>query len=205
MGRRQPVCVARTHFPSGRYRSISKGGPMMSSLQYVNVGATRMLTVLCITVALFGPEWRAGVSAQSPDGVGYEPPPPACPCVCECAPTEKPGGSAISLGEGNLHESYDVTRVNSEFGTTIEFSLTYNSANADGSKMQVDLGLGFGWTHSYQVFLFTQPQQPENIFRMDARGRVTTFRPNGDGTFLPNDGYFAVITVNADGTRTGRY
>ena len=173
---------------------------MTSIVPQLNVLAMRTLTALCLVVAVLWPEWRTGLSAQGPDGVGYEPPPPTCSCQCVCAPSEKPGGSAISLSEGNLSDGYDVVQVRSAFGATLDFSLTYNSANADGSKMQVDMGLGFGWTHSYNLILFTQPQQPENFFRLDARGRVTVFRPTGDGTFAPSDGYFERLTPHADGT-----
>ena len=107
---------------------------------------------------------------------------------------------ALSLTEGALRQAFQGARISNASGAAIEFSLTYSSANADGSKMQLDTGLGAGWTHSYNVFLFTQSQQPENLFRLDAEGRVTVFTPTGGGTFRPNGGYFEVLTANADGT-----
>src|SRR5206468_10263140 len=55
--------------------------------------------------------------------------------------------------EGNLADQYGVTSVKSAFGSTIDFSLAYNSYNADGSRAQLDTVMGFGWTHSYNIFL----------------------------------------------------
>jgi hypothetical protein len=49
-------------------------------------------------------------------------------------------------------------------------SLVYNSYNADGSRATVDTVLGYGWTHSYNIFLFNQL---DAMFRYDADGRVT--------------------------------
>src|SRR5687768_11697498 len=75
-----------------------------------------------------------------------------------CPPVSclRAGSSCLSITEGNLQETYPVVSVRSAFGPTIDFSLTYNSFNADGSRTNLDTVLGYGWTHSYNQFLFSQ-------------------------------------------------
>ena len=85
---------------------------------------------------------------------------------------------------------------------TIDFSLVYNSYNADGSRTSLDTILGFGWTHSYNIFLFSQ--STNDMFRMDGTGRITKYQPASNGTFTPTTGYFEILTQNADGTFTLR-
>ena len=174
----------------------------MSAPQHLNRAVLRLLAGLCIALALLSPRWHADVSAQ-PAGVGYEPPSP-CNCQCGGAACEGGGGSAISFSEGDLNDGYDVARVESAFGPTIDLSLRYSSTAADGSKMQLDTGIGFGWTHSYNLFLFRQAAQPDNVFRLDAMGRISVYRPEGGGAFRSNDGQFEVLTENADATFTIR-
>jgi RHS repeat-associated protein/uncharacterized repeat protein (TIGR01451 family) len=114
-------------------------------------------------------------------------------------------GVSISLTEGNLIETYQGMTVRSAFGSTMDFSLTYNSYNADGSRAQLDAGLGYGWTHSFNVFLFSQSN---NMFRFDGKGRVTEYTPQPDGkTFLSAPGYFETVVSNASGqfTLTDQY
>src|SRR5262249_44545645 len=104
--------------------------------------------------------------------------PPASPA---CPPTYLSGGSALGLTEGNLQERYRVSSLKSATGATIDFSLTYNSYNADNSRgARVDTVLGYGWTHSYNIFLFSQGAF---MFRMDGDGRVTRYQQGPDGTF----------------------
>ena len=44
----------------------------------------------------------------------------------------------------------------SSAGTMLDLSLTYNSYNADTSRARFNTVLGIGWTHSYNLFLFSQ-------------------------------------------------
>lgn len=131
-----------------------------------------------------------------------------CTLSCECkqAPCIEPcsfclGRSAISYTAGNLTEQYRVSTLKSILGATIDFSLTYNSYNADGSRAQVDTVMGYGWTHSYNIFLF---RQRGHMFRMDGDGRVTKYRLGAGGTFIADIGYFETLVRNADDTFTLR-
>jgi YD repeat-containing protein len=174
----------------------------MTALPRLNVNATGVFTALCVVLAVLRPDWRVDLSAQGPAGVGYEPPPPCCDECGNCPDHDRTGYSAMSLSEGTLKEDYHIVAVKSGYGATIDFSLNYSSATADGSKMQVDTGMGYGWTHPYNVFLFVQtvppPEDPEHFYRMDDLGRTTRFTNQFDGTYLANVGYFETLTVNGD-------
>src|ERR1043166_7621101 len=111
--------------------------------------ASRTAAAMLATALL----WGANVSYAT--YIGSDPPDQCKECACRC--TREPGGNArTSLTEGNLREDYQVVSVKGGVGATLTLGLTYNSYNADGSRAQVDTGLGFGWTHSYNVFLFQQ-------------------------------------------------
>jgi RHS repeat-associated protein len=75
----------------------------------------------------------------------------------------------------------------------------YNSYNADASRAQLDTGVGWGWTHSYNIFLFNQFG---NMFRMDGQGRVTKYQYQSAGFFVSTAGYFETLTNNLNGTFT---
>src|ERR1700680_2413601 len=73
-----------------------------------------------------------------------------CVCVCACAacscttalniPTSQETAgyaSSISLSEGNFVEPEGISTTQSTAGRTINFSLTYNSYNADDSRSEV--------------------------------------------------------------------
>ncbi|HWX22256.1 MAG TPA: RHS repeat-associated core domain-containing protein [Candidatus Binatia bacterium] len=126
--------------------------------------------------------------------IGAEPPPPASTLQASDA------GTAISLTEGNLLEQYSGPVLRSAFGPTIDFRLTYNSYNADGSRAQLDTMVGYGWTHSYNIFLFGQGT---NMFRFDGIGRVTKYLRQMDGiTYLPTPGYFETLVNTGPGQFT---
>ncbi|MGY6274216.1 RHS repeat-associated core domain-containing protein [Methylomonas sp. MgM2] len=129
--------------------------------------------------------------------------PPRC-CTCETGKRcpELPGtgsGSAISASEGNLREAYTGPRVMSGSGPTLAMDLAYNSYNADGSRANVDTVMGYGWTHSYNIFLFAQRG---SMFRFDADGRVTTYKLGPGGTYTAAPGYFETLVKNPDGSFT---
>ncbi len=51
----------------------------------------------------------------------------------------------------------------------MDFTLIYNSYDADGSRASLDTMVGFGWTHSYNDFLFGQGRDMFHM-RGDRRG-----------------------------------
>ena len=127
--------------------------------------------------------------------IGSDPPNPCAICACRC--TKVPGGNVqTSLTEGDLRDDYPAASITSSSGPTLNFGLTYNSYNADGSKAQVDTGLGLGWTHSYNIFLF---QQRGHWFRMDPDGRVTQYLLTGGGNYVSDTGYFETLTPRGGG------
>jgi RHS repeat-associated protein len=116
------------------------------------------------------------------------------PLLCEkCgvpANRQSVGSTFLSLTEGNLREDYPVVSFQSG-GPSLQMSLTYNSYNADGSRAQVDCGLGLGWTHSYNLFLFSQRG---SFFLMGPDGRVTLFHETAPGSYATDSGYFETLT-----------
>jgi RHS repeat-associated protein len=122
-----------------------------------------------------------------------------CP-TCGNPPNRLPGGTAgTSLAEGNSQQNYPVVNVRSSSGPTLPFRLIYNSYNADGSRAQLDTGLGFGWTHSFNPVLF---QQRGQMFRLGEDGRVTQYYMNysSPGSYTSDTGYFETLTMQSDGT-----
>lgn len=120
--------------------------------------------------------------------------------TCGLPSTRQSGGNVqMSLSEGNLREDYSGPSIKSSGGSTLPFNLVYNSYNADNSRAQVNTGLGYGWTHSFNIFLF---QQRSHMFRMDGEGRVTQYRFTGRNSYVPDVGYFETLTHNPDGSFT---
>lgn len=144
--------------------------------------------------------------------IGADPP---CPCDRCGEPSNRAHGEgSTSLSEGNLQDTYLVpvsglgvpySYPHRSFGagggaSTASLSLTYNSYNADGSRAQVDTVLGYGWTHSYNIFLFLQRG---HVFRFDGEGRVTKYVAGPGGTFTADTGYFEkLVKDDTDGSFT---
>jgi RHS repeat-associated protein len=137
--------------------------------------------------------------------IGGNPPYCGCPCACSCAcvnpnvPQSSSAGSSLSLTEGNLSEPISASTTQSSFGRTLDFSLTYNSYDADNSRAQLDTVMGYGWTHSFNTFLFSQLGA---MFRYDGAGRVTRYKLGPGGTFIAAAGYFETLVKNPDGSFT---
>jgi len=106
--------------------------------------------------------------------------------------------SFVSLTEGNVAETFSTARVMSTFGPTLMFDLIYNSYNADGTRASLDTGIGFGCTHTYNDFLFTQGN---DVFRWGRDGRVIKFTFS-NGTYQAAPGYFETLVQNNDGSFT---
>ncbi|MDN3514597.1 MAG: hypothetical protein NG747_09365 [Candidatus Brocadia sp.] len=137
--------------------------------------------------------------AHQVNNIGAEPPQDGgiCPSCLACESSDT--GSILSRTEGNLVERLTISTIQSSIGPTISLSLTYNSYNADCSRAEIDTVMGFGWTHSYNIFLFSQK---DNMFRFDGEGRVTKYTLEADGTFTTAPGYFETLVKNLDGTFT---
>jgi len=128
--------------------------------------------------------------------IGGDPPPPACPA---CQRTVNGGPAGGSLTEGNFTEVPPITTLKSGSGPTLNQTATYNSFNADGSQSQIDTVLGYGWTHSYNLFLFSQVQ---SMFFMGGDGRIEKFQFGAGGAYTPDTGYFDTLVKNLDGSFT---
>lgn len=132
--------------------------------------------------------------------------PPACSTCPNCSISgscqtalSSSGNSRVSLTEGNATESYPITSLSSSTGQTLSLTLTYNSYNADGSRSADDIGLGYGWTHTYTDLLFNQRG---DMFRLDGGGRITRFALVGNGVYQSSTGYFETLIQNLDGSFT---
>ena len=107
--------------------------------------------------------------------------------------------SFVSLTEGNVAETYSGPVVKSAFGSTLKFDLIYNTYNADGSRGSFNTVLGYGWTHTYNEFLFSQRG---DIFRFRGDGRIVRYAFQGNGIYQTTTGYFETLVKNNDGSFT---
>src|SRR6516225_3741984 len=107
--------------------------------------------------------------------------------------------SNISDSNGNLTERLEISRITGGSGANISFTAAYNSYNADNSRAQLDTVMGYGWTHSFNTFLFSQLGA---MFRYDGAGRVTRYKLGPGGTFIAAAGYFETLVKNPDGSFT---
>lgn len=133
--------------------------------------------------------WLGVLPAQA-KYVGADPP-KRCPCQsCNSNQSCTGGTCSICKTQGDLGEQYSNSSLSSAFGTTVDLNLNYHSYNADDSRAQIDTGLGYGWTHSYNIILFSQRG---SLFRMDGDGQVTRFRRSGRTTYTTQIGYFETL------------
>ena len=137
--------------------------------------------IACMALAFMWPQWQEAIAVNG----NYE---PCCP-----PDTDSHSYSAISLTNGTLSDKYDASSVKSASGATTELSFAYKSYNADGSRGQIDTVMGFGWTHSYNIFLFVQGG---HVFRMDGQGQIAKFQLNPNGTYTALVGYFETLVRN---------
>jgi RHS repeat-associated protein len=125
--------------------------------------------------------------------------PPSLCLKCGAPRTYIGGASGGSLTEGNFRDTPSITTLQSGSGVTLNLKFAYNSYNADGSRCTVDTVLGYGWTHSYNILLFSQVG---NMFRMGADGRVEKFQTGAGGVYTSDTGYFDTLVKNGDGSYT---
>lgn len=131
-----------------------------------------------------------GSSFASVQIVGADP--AACESASSICTQHLTSYSFVSLTEGNVAETYSAAQVTSAFGPTLTFDLIYNSYNADGTRASTDTGIGYGWTHTYNDYLFTQG---EDIFRWRGNGRVTKYSLV-NGSYQATPGYFETLVMN---------
>lgn len=124
--------------------------------------------------------------------------PPQCGTCGQVCPACL-SNAGISLSEGNLRDSLEGAGLQSSSGDTVRLNFVYNSYDADGSRSTIDTVLGYGWTHSYNVFLFSQRGA---MFRMGADGRITLYAAGPGGTYVTSTGYFETLVKNPDGSFT---
>jgi hypothetical protein len=132
---------------------------------------------------------------------------PSCDTCRTCANCVRPSrqepsaaGTTISRTEGNLTERVEASLLSSA-GSSMRLDFVYNSDNADSSRAQVDTVAGYGWTHSFNVLLFSQLG---SMFRFDGNGRVTRYKLGAGGTYTAAPGYFETLVKNPDGSFTLR-
>lgn len=120
-------------------------------------------------------------------------PPGAGPCP------EASGGSFISYTHGTMGESYPVLSVQGCLEAGLDLSLYYTSYTADGEKASLSTVMGFGWSHSFNIFLF---QQGLDIFKMSPAGLTTKYKRVGrSGPLSATRGHQQTIVENPDGSK----
>jgi RHS repeat-associated protein len=97
-----------------------------------------------------------------------------------------------------MGESYPVFSTSSSNGSGLGFSFNYTGNNANGEVVSLDTVLGFGWSHSYNVSLFSQGR---DLFKIDSAGKVTKFQRSGrSGALSPLPGTQQDIVEKPDGS-----
>jgi RHS repeat-associated protein len=160
-----------------------------------------------LTIAVFAAIGLVSAPVEAKN-IGADPPVVCTSCGC-AAPSGANGncssyepcsaGTCFSRTEGNVRETYPIVSVKSSTGAMLSLSLTYDSYNADTSRARFNTVLGIGWTHSYNLFLFSQVG---NMFRVDGDGRVTKYQLGPGGKYTAAPGYFEAIVKNPDGSFT---
>ncbi|NRF68874.1 RHS repeat protein [Aquincola sp. S2] len=142
--------------------------------------------------------------------VGAEPygddPPPRCDCgacqtesgTSDCSSSEGClcGGSSMSRSEGNLSQGVPGPALRGGSGSVPRFALQYDSYNADTSRARFGTVLGIGWTHTFNVFLYSVRG---HLFRVDADGRITKFALGPGGSFSASPGHFETLVQQPGG------
>jgi YD repeat-containing protein len=126
---------------------------------------------------------------------------PKCkPCENNTCPIRGIGSGFLSLSEGSFTDSYDVVTVRSSFGSTLDLNLFYDTSMADGYKVALYTCMGFGWTHSYNIYL---TEYRFDLYLTGGAGRTTKFKIQPDRkTYKPIRGDYQQLVKNPDGTLT---
>ena len=98
-------------------------------------------------------------------------------------------GDPVNIANGNMiHPETDIS-IPSQ-GMPILLYRTYNS------KLDYNGPFGYGWTHSYNVFLSEQPD--ESVIVMDGDGSLLIYTKNPDSTYTPPAGTHATLSKLVD-------
>ncbi len=167
--------------------------------RFLRLAAYACLFVL-LAVILFSP--KLGHAQLLP----ADPPSSCAGCpTCSCVQQEVHLNSFISRTEADAGQEYAGVQIHSGFGTTLSFTLSYNTYDADGSRNMFtkqpgafDTVLGYGWTFTFNDLLFTQHNG--DMFRLAPDGRITRFALQTDGTYITSPGYFETLVKNNDGS-----
>ncbi|MDO8662137.1 MAG: RHS repeat-associated core domain-containing protein [Candidatus Omnitrophota bacterium] len=102
-------------------------------------------------------------------------------------------GEPINSVTGNMYIiTPDLTL--SGKGMNFAFSRTYNSQSASNTSESGPLG--YGWTHSYNLYL-TQDTQNKLVKIKDEEGKGYLFADNQDGTFVSQRGEYSILTKDS--------
>ena len=127
----------------------------------------------------------------SPEG---SPDVPALQAPC----TVVTGGSYLSVSSGTMGDSYPVVNTPNSAGLGLGLALHYASYVADGQKAAIATVAGFGWSHSYNIFLFAQGQ---DLFKMSPTGLTTRYaRDPANGQLTATMGTQQTIVENTNGS-----
>ncbi len=105
------------------------------------------------------------------------------------------GKDPINLTTGNFYHLHQDLYIPGK-GEPINFTRAYNSRDSYQGP------LGYGWTHSYNVFL--EPEADGDIRERDEDGTLIIFSKNPDGSYSSPAGNHDHLTRNPDGTFTLR-
>ena len=172
------------------------------------VSRSRSCAFLFLIVAILWVLFAAPATAKPPGG---EPLPGSCCPTCSQATPDSPGGTGPcnsrdggacgcghSYSMGKTGETYPVFSAAAANGTGLDLALHYASYNADGEKAVINTVLGYGWSHSYNVFLF---QQDNDLFKMSPAGLTTKYQRSGRrGQLRATRGHQQSIVENSDGS-----
>ena len=108
------------------------------------------------------------------------------------------GSCSVSNAKGSMCASYPVFSASGFAGSSTALSFNYTTNNANGEVASLDTVMGFGWSHSYNVFLFSQGR---DLFKMDSNGKVTKYQRSGRrGPLSASPGTQQEIVENPDGS-----
>jgi YD repeat-containing protein len=160
--------------------------------------------VLSVLIGLF---LIGGVVAPATGKFMCANPRPCCCCTAEnpdrdcgegaCRNIDASGEDVSITGEDSTFVEPIVSATGAN-GVGLDLSLVYQTAVADGEVGTVATGLGYGWSHSYNVLIF---QQSRDLFRLDANGIITRYRSAGrrsGGTYVPTRGNRESVTYNGN-------
>ncbi|MDP2923714.1 MAG: RHS repeat-associated core domain-containing protein [Candidatus Omnitrophota bacterium] len=122
------------------------------------------------------------------------PPPPKQTEKGQFGPSKDPAkdtGDPINVVTGNMYVYTGDISIPGK-GINFDFSRAYNSRDDYFGP------LGYGWTHSYNIFLFVD--SANKLIRIrDDQGRETIFRDDSGGIFTPQRGEYSTLTKTTSG------